>query len=191
MTSTPTPPKQGVRARERNALERIELLEQNINGLVQAVQAAFNENEQKLRDISEVLDVFVAEKGRDVVQKAMADARLARAADEAKKAKDGLDLALIEGKVVQLDKVEEGAIITGVEKNKAGEVIQPGYVQLALSTVKPEFVEKMMGQAVGFTFETDGSGSFEVTGIYKAVPQSEPTAQETAPQAAPEAAPAA
>jgi hypothetical protein len=175
MTNTPTPPKQGVRARERNALERISGLEQDLQRLVGAVQQAFNESEAKLRDVSEVLDAAVAltPGGVDAIKAKMAELRTQRAADEATKAKEGLDNALLEGKVEQLQKIDADCIITGVEKDKEGNVIPPGYVQLAFSTIKPEFGKQMLDQGEGFTFATDGGGTFEVTGIYKAVPQNE------------------
>jgi len=176
MTNTPTPPKQGVRARERNSLERLAGLEQDVQRLVGAVQQAFNDNEQKLRDLAEIVDLYVAEKGADKVQVALQEARVKRAEVEAQKAKEGLDLALMEGKVEKDEAIVAESIITGFEKNKEGEIIAPGYVQLALSTVKPQFAEKMIGQSVGFVFETDGGGSFEVTGVYKVIPQAAPEA---------------
>jgi hypothetical protein len=174
MTNTPTPPKQGVRARERNAVERLAGLEQDVQRLVGAVQQAFNDNEQKLRDLAEIVDVIVADYGRDTIQLALHKARVARAEEEAQKAKEGLDIALLEGKVEKDEAINPESIITGFEKNKDGETIAPGYVQLSLSTVKPQFAEKMIGQGVGFVFETDGGGSFEVTGVFKVIPQGAP-----------------
>lgn len=179
MTSTPTPPKQGVRARERNALERIAALENDLQRLVGAIQKAFNEAEAKARDLAEIVDVFVAEKGVENVQNAIAAARTKRAQDDAAKAKDALDLALVEGNLEVVEKIEklEGSdvvptgeiIITGVEKDKDGNVLVPGYVQLALSSIKPQFVEKLVGQGIGFVFEVETGGTFEVTGVYRTV----------------------
>lgn len=198
MTNTPTPPKQGVRARERNALERITALENDLQRLVGAIQSAFNQNEAKVRDLAEILDVIVADYGQDVIQKAMSDARTKRAQEDATRAKEALDLALVEGNLEVVEKIEkpEGSdpvstgdiIITGVEKDKDGNVLSPGYVQLALNSVKPQFVEKMVGQGVGFVFEVETGGTFEVTGVYKTVVK-EPTPEEA--PAAPEAPAAA
>jgi hypothetical protein len=187
MTNTPTPPKQGVRARERNALERIASLEQDQQRLVGAVQQAFNESEKKLNDLSEIIEVLADAFGKDKIQEGIVKARTDRAEANAKQAKEQLDLALVEGKVAQIEKVEEGAIITGFEKDKDGTILVPGYVQLSLAVIKPEFSEKMMGQGVGFVFETEGGGQFEITGIYKAVPQPEATEQTISPTEAPPA----
>lgn len=173
MSNTPTPPKQGVRARERNALERISGLENDFARLVQGVQAAVNEINQKLNTISEVLDAVVTLNGAEKVQQQMADTRRQRAEERAKASKDALDNALLEGTIEQIEKIEDGATITGVEYDKEGKPLPPGYVQLPFDTVKPEFKEKMLGQGVGFKFETEPGGTFEVTGVYKSVPQSE------------------
>jgi hypothetical protein len=186
VTNQQTPPKQGVRARERNALERISGLESDFGRLVGGIQGAINDLNQKITTLSEVLDSVVDLYGPETIQKHMGELREKRAQEKAKASKDALDLALIDGRVVQLEKVEEGCIITGVEKDKDGNAIPPGYVQLPLASIKAEFKDKMIGQGVGYTFETEPGGTFEVTGVYKAVP---PPAPEEAPAEAP-AAPA-
>lgn len=172
----------GVRARERNALERIEALEGDFQRLVGAVQQSLSDNEQKLRDISEVLDATVTLFGAETVQRAMADKRLERAKADADRAKGALDEALAKGQMKAIEKVVDGCLVAGVEKDAKGEIIPPGYVQLSLASIKPEFVEKMKGQAVGFSFETEPGGSFEITGIYESVPL--PAAEEAPPAAA-------
>lgn len=169
-----TPPKQGVRARERNALERISGLEQDFQRLVQGVQQAMNQLESTQQTISEVLDAVVNITGTEPVQAKIAELRKKRASESAAKAKEALDLALVDGKIEQIEKVETGCILTGVEYDKDGNAIDPGYVQLNLDVVKPQFQEKMLGQGVGFKFETETGGQFEVTGIYKALPPEEP-----------------
>lgn len=188
VTAQPTPPKQGVRARERNALERISGLESDFSRLVQGIQGALNEANQKINALSEVLDSVVDLYGPETIQKHMGELREKRAQQKAKETKDALDLALVDGRVIQLEKVEEDCFITGVEKDKDGNAIPPGYVQLPLASIKPEFKEKLMGQGSGFTFETEPGGSFEVTGVYKAAPPPPaPPAEEAKPEVKTEA----
>lgn len=176
-----TQAKQGVRARERNALERIGALEQDLGGLFTAVQNAVGELEKRIVTASEVIDAMVRVLGQDVVEAAVLSAREERAAEAAVKAKEGLDKALEAGQVVPVDKIEDDSIITGVEYDKDGAEMKPGYVQLSVAGVKPEYKEKMVGQTVGFRFDTADGGSFLVTGVYKSVPQ--PTEPEAASQA--------
>lgn len=182
---TPTPAKQGVRARERNALERITGLEQDFASLVQGIQNAVNETNSKINTISETLAAVVDLFGPETVQKAIADARTRRMNERVEASKKALDEALIAGTLKQIEKIEDSpdVVITGVEKDPEGKAIPPGYVQLPFSTVKPEFKEKMVGQAVGFSFETANKGTFEVTGVYQTVPPSptvDPADEETA-----------
>lgn len=169
--SVSTPPKQGVRARERNALERIGALEQDLGSLFTAVQSAVGELEKRIVTASEVLDAMVRVLGQDVVEQAVLAAREERAEEAAKNAKEGLAKALEAGQVVVADKVEDDSIITGVEFDKDGNPVKPGYVQLSMQSVKPEYKEKMLGQSVEFKFDTSEGNTFSVTGIYKSIPQ--------------------
>jgi hypothetical protein len=172
---TNTSPKQGVRARERNALERIAALEGDMGTLLSGVQNAVGELERRVMTTSEVTDALVRILGQDVVEKAVLEARDERAAKQAIEAKEGLDKALTAGQVVVADKVEDNSIIVGAEADKDGNTIKPGYVQLSMLGVKPEFKEKMLGQSAGFKFDTVDGNTFTINGIYTPVPpQAEP-----------------
>jgi len=182
---TNTPPKQGVRARERNALERISALEGDLGSLFSAVQNAVGELEKRIVTASEVIDAMVRVLGQDVVEQAVITAREERAAEAAVKAKEGLDKALAAGQLKPIEKIAEDSIITGVESDKDGVPLKPGYVQLQVSGVKPEYKEPMIGQGVGYKFNTTEGNTFEVTGVYAPVPQPE------VPVLTPEVVPAA
>lgn len=174
--NTPTPPKQGVRARERNALERISGLEQDMVRVVQSVNGVVQELESKINTLSETLAAVVDELGPENVQKAIKAARIRQLEERAEAQKAALAKAIEEVRVVQIDKIEgevKDLIITGVETLKDGSVLPPGYVQVPMQTVKPEFVEKLKDQGAGFKFETESGGSFEVTGVYKRLPPPE------------------
>lgn len=180
--SVPTPPKQGVRARERNALERISGLESDFARLVQGASGAINEVNSKIDTLSETLAAVVDILGRETVQKAILDARIRRMEENAQQSKDALAKAVEAKQVEAVEIIEDGDfIITGVEKDKEGKPLPPGYVQVPFSSIKPEFKEKLVGQVVGFSFETESGGSFEVTGVYKNVPPAEDTAPEETP----------
>lgn len=183
MANTPTPAKQGVRARERNALERISALEGDLMNMYQAISGAHQQLNGKVSGMAEVVDALVALLGREVVEKAVLDAREVRAKEQADAAKAALTTALEEKKLVSVEKIENinDTIITGVEYDKEGNPVSPGYVQIALSSVKPEYQEKLQGQGAGFKFDTD-AGTFEVTGAYMPVPVEDPSIN-AAPQA--------
>ncbi len=170
MANQQTPPKQGVRARERNALERIAALEADMGSLFQGFQNAVTELEKRILGAAEVVDACVRVLGQEVVEAAVLAARDERAENAAKAAKEGLEKALAEGQLVAAEKIEENSIIVGVENDKDGAPIKPGYVQLSMGGVKPEFKEKMLGQSVGFKFDTVDGNTFVVNGVYAPVP---------------------
>lgn len=179
MENTPTPPKQGVRARERNALERISNLETDLNAVAQSAQMAIQQILQRLNTVQENLETLVAATiGAEALAERVQKAREDRAVEQAKRAKDALDNALIEGQVVPAEKIGQQSLITGYEADKDGNTKVPGYVQLGFSGILPEFQEKMLGQGVGFEFEIADGGKFVVTGVFDIVP---PATEEAAP----------
>jgi len=165
---TNTPAKQGVRARERNALERITQIESDLTAMVGAVQQALQTIEARIGAQSEILDAVIQEIGSDQINSRIEATRAARAVEQADTAKEGLKKALDAGELAPAAIIGEKSVITGVEHDSKGELVPPGYVQLGYNTVKPEFQEKMLGQPVGFKFET-AEGTFEITGIYDVV----------------------
>lgn len=173
---TPTPPKQGVRARERNALQRIEQLEQDLMNLAQGAQNGLNSLQTRINQSAEILDAVVGVLGKETVEAAVEQARAQVREDNAKAAKEALEAALKDGKLAAVPGdvgAGDKSILTGVEYDKDGKPVHPGYVQLAFASVKPEYQEKLRGKGVGFKFETE-VGSFEVTGVYDHVTQPEP-----------------
>ena len=60
--------KPSVRSATRNALQRIESLEGDLQNLVSGVQNAFNNMQSQLRGMAEIVDVFIRELGQEVVE---------------------------------------------------------------------------------------------------------------------------
>ena len=180
---TNTPPKQGVRARERNALERIAALEGDLSGLMSGVQSAITELEKRILGASEVIDAVVRIVGQDTVEAAVLAARDERAATQATQAKEGLEKALAAGQLVPGTTIGDNSVIVGVENDKDGAPIKPGYIQLSMAGVKPEFKEKMLGQVAGFKFDTVDGNTFTVNAVYEAAP---PKAEAEVPVVTPE-----
>jgi hypothetical protein len=175
--NTPTPAKQGVRQRERNALQRIEQLEGDYLQLIQSLNQTLSQMEGRMNALAEISDALIGEIGPDQVNARITAVREVKAAEQAAKAKEALELAITEGKVVAAPEVTDASVVTGVEYDKEGKAIKPGYVQLGFNTIRPEFQEKLKGQKAGFKVDT-GDGSFEITGIYVEAPQPEVTQAE-------------
>jgi hypothetical protein len=168
-----TPPKQGIRATQRNALQRIETLENDLQSVVGAIQKALQSIDGKINTHAEILDALANEVGPESINAAIAAGRVTRATEHAAASKAALEKALADGELAVAETVTESSVIVGVEYDKNGEAVPPGYVQLGMNTVKPEFQEKMLGQKAGFKFDT-ADGSFEVTGVYTVLDTSPP-----------------
>lgn len=165
---TNTPAKQGVRARERNALERIAQIENDLSAMVGAVQQALQTIEARINAQTEILDAVIQEIGAEQINARIEGTREARAVEQAETAKEGLKKALETGDIVPAAVIGEKSVITGIEYDKDGTPVKPGYVQLGYNTVKPEFQEKILGQPAGFKFDTS-DGTFEITGVFNVV----------------------
>lgn len=182
MENTPTPPKMGVRARERNALERIAQLEKDLTQVVGSVQQALNQLGGRLGSLGETLDALVElTAGVEQVQSQIESSRALRAQAQADAAKAALEKALADGVLLTAEKISENSILTGSETDKDGNVRPPGYIQLQFGGIKPEFQEKLKGQGVGFVLETEEGGKFTVTGVYEANPNPPKAEEQAAP----------
>lgn len=169
-TQTPTPAKQGVRAAQRSALQRIESLENDVAQIAAAFQQVFGQIEATINQTNRVLDALIEEVGAEKIQERMKATALKAATEQAEKAKASLAQAVEANQIRPAEVVTEQSIIVGRESDAEGNIIPPGYVQLAYFSVKPEFQERLLGQTVGHIVDTANGGAFEVTEIYEAVP---------------------
>jgi hypothetical protein len=176
-----TPAKQGVRARERNALERITAIETDLQSIVGAIQQALQGIEGKVSAQAEILEAVVQEIGAEQINSRIEAAREVRAAEHAEKSKAALEKALADGDLVPAEAIDNNTVIVGKEFDKDGKILGAGYVQLGFNTIKPEFQEKLLGQKTGFVFNT-ADGTFEVTGIFNVTDKGETPAEAPAVQ---------
>jgi hypothetical protein len=153
-TNFQTPAKQGVRARERNALERISELEANFGQFVQNCRSSFDANDKNVGELVEVATALKA------IQSEKAEAEVAQG-------KAALAAKLEAGELVTGTVVTPDSVITGVERNADGTDVAPGYVQLEFATVKPEYQTKLLALSVGSKIDTENGRTFEVTGVYE------------------------
>ncbi len=157
--SIPTPPHQGLRAVQRGLTERVEALEQ---------QAAITS--QVLPGLQETMSAVVALLGPEAIQKQIDTTRRERATANAEAAKAELKRALEAGEVVATEKVTGASIVVGRDVDPRGETIHPGYAQLHYRQIAPEFQDLIVGEGIGFEFETRNGCKFVVDAIFEPVP---------------------
>ncbi len=180
------------KSKAKSALERIADLEQALQNILEAINKMFEQQHSRIGAVEQVVEAI----GREVVeynfQVTIQAIGLDKATQAAETAKANLKKALEDGVIVVSEIVGEKSVICGVETNKDGEVIPPGYLQVTYDSLRPEVKEKAMGQAVGAKVELPAGGTYEIQAVYDIVEKSEEAAvQEDVTPVADESASAA
>lgn len=175
------------RKKTKDALSRIQALEESIPQIIQGVNGAFGRMGAQVNHLQEVLDAIGEVVGEDAVQNALSDMRLRRAVKEAEEQKAAVDASLKNGDLKVVEVIGEKSLVVGVENDKDGKAIGAGRVQFYFTTARPEFQEKLLGKGVGTTLDLPTGGKFVAQEIYDSVekaPVTEAT-EATAPVEAP------
>ena len=159
----------------KSALERIDAIEQELPRVISAVNEVLMQNNQRVTGLAEVVEAVVELFGSETVDAKITEVRTRKLAAQAAQAKENLEKAVVEGKILATATVEEDSLIVGRESDAEGNIAGPGRVQLLFSGIRPEFQEKLKGQAAGFSVTTENGGKFEVLEVYKVLPAPEPT----------------
>lgn len=173
----------------RNALQRLDGLEQGVQQLVGATNNAIGQISRQLSQIAEIADAATAILGEDVVAAKVVELRKDRLQKESAQQKAQVDDLLLQGILVPAEKVGEKSLLVGRETDKEGKEVFPGRQQVLFSQVRPDLKEKLLGQAVGAAVETPAGNTFNLVEIYDITEAKPAEATETAP-AAPTEAPA-
>jgi hypothetical protein len=144
-----------------NALDRLTKAEFSVGQLVGAV----SQLQMQSSTLLEVLDALVELEGVDRVQEAVLKARKEKAEKKAEGDRAALDQLLLNGLLVQADKIEDGSVIVAKETGPDGTVKHPGQIIAPFRNIADQFKEKILGQAVGFKLDLP-DGVFEVLEVY-------------------------
>jgi hypothetical protein len=157
------------RKQVRSALERIDALEQELPRLGMAVDQALQVNGRRLGELASVLEAVVELLGASTVDAKIKEVADSKTMANMERAKQALEDALAKGELVKSETVTEKSLVVGREIDKNGSPIFPGRVQLTYGGIRPEFQEKLKGQAAGFSVETPRGNKFEVLEVYEVV----------------------
>lgn len=156
------------RGKVKSLLERMEAIENAHDLMAQQISQVFSNQNQRMANLGNLIEAIVElTGGPEVVDAKMAEISDRRAVEESKKAKEALEKGIADGQVEAIDAAGPRTLIVGKEKDKDGETVVPGRVQILYESVLKEYQEKLLGQKVGFTFTTKSGGTFEVLEIYK------------------------
>lgn len=152
----------------KGALERIVDIENVIPGLINAVNQSFTQFEQRIVGLTEIVDSLIESVGTEKVQAVIQERRDRQGRERAEEARLWVENEKAAGRLEALDTVVEDSLIVGVETDPEGVQLGAGRTQLTTDRIKPEILEKLLGQPVGVRIETEG-GLFEVLEIYRRI----------------------
>jgi hypothetical protein len=168
----------------RSALERIDAIEAELPKLIAGINEALMNEDNRRRQLAGIIEAIVEILGAETVDGKVKEISDRQTMARLEQAKAALVAGLEEGKVVKVVDISEQSLIVGRELDSKGEVIFPGQLQLTYTGVKPEYQEKLLGQAAGFVLQTD-SGTFEVLEVYDIVEPAPAPASEAVIDATP------
>lgn len=153
---------------KKSALERIDLLENEIPRLISAINGAFEQLNERVGSLAKLVEAVVETVGAEQVEQSLKAIEDRKIELQLSAAKAELDSQVAAGNMLKVEVVGEKSLIVGREFDREGVLIPPGRAQIMFASIKPEYQEKLKGQQAGFMFETVG-GKFEVMEVYDEV----------------------
>ena len=181
----------------RSALQRIDMLEEAHQQIIEGVNQVFSNSTKRLVMLEKAMGAVIEAIGIEQVQNILNI--------KAKQEQDNRDASLkalitksLEDKLIEpAEVIAEDSLIVGAEFDSKGEQIG-GRAQLSYSEVAPEFQTELLGKGVGTDIVTkpkneDGTvlpeGRFNVLEIYKVLPKKEEPPVAEVPNETPAAEP--
>lgn len=158
----------------RNLDTRMAELEDGFKNVVAAIDQLFQKQGQRLGTIEDVLEAAVKCLGEETVKSTVTEIREEKAASQVAQAKANLAAALEAGQIAPADTIGEKSIISGVETDKDGNAVPPGYLQVSYESLKPELKAEFLGKSVGTAVQLSSGGSYDIQGVFDVVEQAQP-----------------
>lgn len=156
----------------RNAMQRVEALEEVIPNIVSSVSTGMGKVQQQVNQLAEVVEALVSLAGTEAVQKAVMENR--KAADVRKVEAEVAQLAkaVETGALKTADAVADNCVLVFAEYDKEGKPLEVnGRSQFSVGQLQPQFKDELMGKKVGATITSPEGHKFEVKEIYAIQPQ--------------------
>lgn len=143
-----------IRGRLNTLEESLAKADKQMTELVEALNTAFGNMNKQVVEAVETLNAVVAHIGADKVAEIVVSERKKKASEEAEQRKTMLQKMVEGGLLAKAEVISDKSVIVGQETDKDGKEVDPGYAQLQLSAVKPEFQAQLRGQKAGFVLDT-------------------------------------
>jgi hypothetical protein len=159
--------KPSMRQTQRSLSERVAGLEQNLAQILFNLNRTFQQANQRIGTVEELVDALVNLQGSQDVQDYVNAKRIERAEALAAQEKASLEAGVAEGFVIPAETASEKSVIVGRYYGADGTVTPPGRVQLVMPGVQQEFREKLLGKPKGTILDLANSEKYELMEIYE------------------------
>lgn len=180
--------KPGIRQEQRSISSRLSGLEQNFTRFLIGANGRIQNHDERLATGEEKLEALIELAGLDEITAVIDRRRVERARAESAQEKGRLEEGVADGYLTTIEKVAERSLVVGRLIDKEGQVIEPGRLQVAVPTIKPEFKSQLLDQAVGVLIDLNNGTKFELLEIYNVDEEKAKAVFEAKQKAAQEAA---
>jgi Asp-tRNA(Asn)/Glu-tRNA(Gln) amidotransferase C subunit len=137
----------------------------------QEVQQAFatqtEQTAQAIGQVNEILNAILAVTGiSDKVAEQINTTRKEKATKDMESAQKALQELKDKGFLVLDTVVQPNSVVVGTETADDGSVIHPGWMQISVNQMKPEFKDAVVGKGVGVSLVPQPGRKFTVNEIY-------------------------
>lgn len=164
----PMQQKTSQRKQVRSVIEKVDGFEVDLQRLFEAVNQSSMTTNRRINELALIEEAVVELLGPENVDSKMKEISERKMLQSLESAKEALAVGLAKGDLIQVAAITGASLVVGREFDDKGEAVFPGRVQLQMSGIKPEFQEKLLGQAPGTMIDTNG-GKFEVLEVYDVV----------------------
>lgn len=151
---------------DKSILGQLDSVKRTQRELLDGVNKAFTDVGSRLDSLEELLSACIMEVGQDQIVDRIKQSRLVIAQNKVAQAKAGLAAGVEQGYLTVASAVSDNSVVCGEEILPNGEVLPPGWQEMAYKALNEEYRGKFAGKAVGESVELPTGGKFTVTEIY-------------------------
>jgi hypothetical protein len=153
----------------KTIVDRVADLEQNQQGILQALNQLMLQTNDRLNNQAEITSAIAEFIGTEKVQQLVTEARDRRDAENVAKAEKYIKDQVEAGNLEPAEVLSAKSTVVGVEMDKDGKALKPGRIQIPFTNILPDLQEQLLGKPAGTRVETKGGTTFEVLEIYDIV----------------------
>lgn len=148
------------------ALQRVEALEQGLEGTLRAMRQTFALVEQRLANLEQVQVALIKLVGQEQIEAELRRMKIEQLEEDALKEKFACEEAIKEGRLLEATEVTELSVIVGSEVNADGTPLYPSRVQFLYPKLHKEYQDIVLGKKVGDVVTTPPGSKFTIKEIY-------------------------